>query len=173
MPCACAQVLSYRAGMSDCSIPVREWRRDAYTISTDRALLDVDVIHSFLTTSYWSPGIPREVVERAIAHAECLGIHHDRDGQVGFARIVTDYATFGYLADVFVLDAHRGKGLSKWLMECIGAHPDLKGFRRWMLATRDAHALYAKFAFTPLSNAERWMERWTPNVYQQPSPPRA
>lgn len=159
--------------MADFSIPVREWRRDAYTISTDRTLLDVDVIHRFLTSSYWSPGIPRDIVERGIAHAECFGIHHERNGQIGFARVVTDYATFGYLADVFVLDAHRGKGLSKWLMECIFAHPDLQGFRRWMLATRDAHALYAKLAFTPLSHTDRWMERWTPNVYQQQSSPRA
>ena len=142
----------------------------AYEISTDNARLDVDAIHAYLTRSYWSPGIPREIVERGIAHAECFGIYHNHDDQVGFARVVTDYTTFGYLADVFVLDTHRGKGLSKWLMECLDAHPDLQGFRRWMLATRDAHALYAKFAFTPLSNAERWMERWTQNVYQQSSP---
>ncbi len=149
---------------------IHQWERDGYIISTDRARLDLDVIHRFLSTSYWSPGIPRTVIERAIAYAECFGIYHDRDGQVGFARVVTDYATFGYLADVFVLDTHRGRGLSTWLMECVAAHPQLQGFRRWMLATRDAHALYAKVGFSPLSNADRWMERWTPDVYQRMSP---
>ena len=145
------------------------WRRGEYTISTDRSRLDIDVIHEFLTNCYWSPGIPREIVQRGIANAECFGIFHRERQQVGFARAVTDYTTFAWLADVFVVEAHRRKGLSKWLMECILSHPQLQGFRRWVLATRDAHALYARFEFKPLNDATRWMEKWTPDIYRQRS----
>jgi GNAT superfamily N-acetyltransferase len=135
------------------------WQRDDYTISTDPSRLDLDVIHGFLARSYWSPGIPRETIARGIAHSTCFGVHHVRDGQVGFARVVSDHATFGYLADVFILEAHRGRGLSKWLIECILAHPDLQGFRRWMLGTRDAHGLYARFGFSDLAAGSHWMEK--------------
>lgn len=136
-----------------------ERRRGSYLLSDDPTRLDLDVIHGFLSQSYWSPGIPREVVERAIAHSLCFGIHHDDDGQIGFGRVVTDEATYGYLADVFVLETHRGRGLSKALMEMVMEHPRLQGLRRFTLATRDAHGLYAKFGFAPLAYPERHMER--------------
>jgi len=162
--------------------PIR-WRRDGFTIDTDRARVDLDVVHGFLTTCYWSPGIPREVVKRAIEGALCFGIFHEgaRDGdagdpdarpggeQVGFARVITDGATFAYLADVFVLEPWRGRGLSKWLMECVTGHPDLQGLRRWMLATRDAHELYRRYGFTAIENPERWMHRWDREVYTRPA----
>jgi GNAT superfamily N-acetyltransferase len=142
----------------------QEWHRDGFTISTDPARLDLDVIHGFLSSSYWAPGIPREVVARSIEHSLCFGIHAG-SGQVGFARVITDRATFGYLGDVFVLESHRGRGLSKWLMECIHAHPELQDFRRWVLLTRDAHGLYAQHGWKPIASPDRYMERWTPNVY--------
>jgi len=141
-----------------------------YEISTDRGRLDLDVIHGYLTQSYWSPGIPRETVARAIANSLCFGIYADGGVQVGFARLITDKATYAYLADVFVLEAHRGKGLSKWLMETIVAHRELQGLRRWTLATRDAHELYARYGFTPLANPSRFMERHAPDVYAQLKP---
>ena len=138
---------------------------DPYEISTDPARLDRALIHRWLAEeSYWSKQIPRETVERAIANALTFAIYHEREGQVGFARIITDKATFAYLADVFVLEAHRGKGLSKRLMQAIVDHPDLQGLRRWLLATRDAHGLYAQFGFKP-AMAERLMERVDPDIY--------
>lgn len=142
-------------------------RRGAYEVSTDPARLDLDVIHGFLRTSYWAAGIPRETVRRSVEHSLCFGVHHDTEGQVGFARIISDRATFAYLADVFVLDAHRGRGLSLWLMETITRHPALQGLRRWTLATRDAHGVYARFGFTPLATPERFMERTDPDVYRR------
>lgn len=158
--------------------PLR-WHRDAFTVDTDPARVDLDVVHGFLSTSYWAEGVPRDVVARSIAGARDFGIYHDGgapgaaadrpDGaQVGFARVVTDRATFAYLADVFVLEAFRGRGLSKWLMECIVAHPDLQGLRRWVLLTRDAHGLYRQFGFTDIGNPERWMHRWDREVYRRP-----
>lgn len=135
-----------------------ERKRDGYTLSTDKSLLDVDAIHHFLSTeSYWAKHIPRALVERAIDHSICFGLYNGR-AQVGFARVITDQATFGYLADVYVLDDHRGRGLSKWMMEEIMAHPDLQGLRRFMLATLDAHGLYARFGFTPVEKPERLMQ---------------
>jgi GNAT superfamily N-acetyltransferase len=122
--------------------------KDKYSISTDPSLLDIDIIFNYLSLeSYWAKGIPREVVEKSIAHSLCFGLYHGQQ-QIGFARLVTDEATFAYLADVFVLEEHRGKGLSKWLMEVIHAHPGLQGLRRWVLGTRDAHTLYEKFGWT-------------------------
>jgi GNAT superfamily N-acetyltransferase len=118
-----------------------------YEISTDPRRLDVDVVHAFLTTSYWSPGIPRETVERAIAGSLPFGLYAPQGGQVGFARVVSDRATFGYLADVFVDAQHRGRGLGKALVARVVGHPELQGLRRWMLATADAHALYEQFGF--------------------------
>jgi GNAT superfamily N-acetyltransferase len=141
-----------------------EWQRGEYTISTDRGRLDLKTIHRFLTTSYWSEGVPLEVVRRAIEHSLCFGIYH-RDQQVGFARLVTDYATFAYLTDVFVLDSFRGQGLGVWLLDVIVAHPDVQGLRRWVLATKDAHTLYEKVGFSPLHNPERFMDKFTPDIY--------
>ena len=126
--------------------------------------MDVDVIHGYLTQSYWSPGIPRATVERAIANSLCWGVFHG-EAQVGFARVVTDRATFACLADVFILEAHRGKGLSKLLVQAVLAHPDLQGLRRFTLATRDAHGLYGRFGFKPLANPSRIMEIHDPNAY--------
>jgi GNAT superfamily N-acetyltransferase len=141
-----------------------------YEISTDPTRLDVALIHGWLSqSSYWAKGIPRDVVERSVAHSMNFAIHHRTDGQVGFARVITDRATFAYLADVFVLDAHRGKGLSKRLMETILAHPDLQGLRRWLLATRDAHALYERFGFSLPKVSGRLMERLNPAIYQSSS----
>ena len=135
-----------------------------YEISTDHARLDIPAIHAFLSQTYWSPGIPRAVVERAIAHSLCFGVFHD-GAQVGFARAVTDRATFAYLADVYLLEAHRGRGVARRLVAAIVAHPELQGLRRMMLATRDAHGLYAKFGFRPLASPDRMMELHKPDVY--------
>lgn len=143
-----------------------EYRRGEYVISADAARLDLDVIHEFLTNCYWAKGIPRDVVARSIEHSLCFGIYDSSGAQVGFARVISDLATVAYLGDVFVLEAHRGRGLSKWMMECITQHPALQGLRRWILLTRDAHALYAKFGFTPLKAADRYMELHRPDVYE-------
>jgi GNAT superfamily N-acetyltransferase len=137
-----------------------------YNISTDPARLDVALIQRWLSqSSYWAKGVPREVVERSIANSLNFGLYHATDGQVGFARVITDRATFAYLADVFVLDAHRGKGLSKMLMQAIIAHRELQGLRRWLLATRDAHTLYERFGFSLPKVPGRLMERLDPDVY--------
>jgi GNAT superfamily N-acetyltransferase len=135
-----------------------------YEITCDAERLDVDAIHGFLSQSYWSADIPRAVVERAIANSLCFGVFYER-AQVGFARVVTDKATFAYLADVYILPEHRGKGLSRRLLERVVRHPDLQGLRRMLLATRDAHGLYAKFGFKPLARPERIMEIHEPSVY--------
>ena len=137
---------------------------DAIEISTDPSRLDLDVIHGFLSRSYWSPGIPRGTVERAIAGSLCFGAFIE-GRQAGFARVITDRATFAYLADVFVLEEFRGRGVASKIIEAVVAHPDLQGLRRWMLVTRDAHALYEKFGFGPLANPGRHMERTDPDVY--------
>jgi N-acetylglutamate synthase-like GNAT family acetyltransferase len=128
-----------------------------YEISTDTHRLNVDIIHRFLAQSYWSPGIPRATVERAIQNSLCFGVYHTT-GQVGFARVVTDRSTFALLADVFVLDAHRGRGLSKRLMQCVVSHEDLQELRRFLLMTSDAHGLYRQFGFEEIGNAWRFME---------------
>ena len=145
---------------------VREWRRGAYLVSTDPTRLQMDVIHGFLLTSYWAKGIPRETVARSIEHSLCFGIYDGTGAQVGFARVVSDFATVAYLGDVFVLEAHRGRSLSKFLMECITRHPALQELRRWILLTRDAHGLYRKFGFTALKSADRYMELHRPDVYE-------
>jgi GNAT superfamily N-acetyltransferase len=138
----------------------REWQRDEYTISTDATHLDVDLIYDFLSTdSYWAKGRTRAAVERSITHSLSFGLYR-QEQQVGFARVVTDYATFAYLADVFVLETERGRGLGKWLIATIVEHPELRGLRRWLLATRDAHGLYQQAGFTLLAHPERWMERF-------------
>jgi GNAT superfamily N-acetyltransferase len=139
-----------------------------FTISTDRSLLDIPYIHRFLTNSYWSPGIPFETVEKAIQGSLCFGIYAGQR-QVGFGRLITDKATFAYLADVFVDEEYRGKGLGKWLMEVIMSQDFVPGLRRMMLGTRDAQGLYAQFGFTELSANVRWMQLHRPDVYQTPS----
>ncbi|HKV78427.1 MAG TPA: GNAT family N-acetyltransferase [Candidatus Sulfotelmatobacter sp.] len=143
-----------------------ESRRGEFVISTDRARLDLDVIHRFLTNCYWAKGIPREVVERSIEHSLCFGIYDGSGEQVGFARVISDFATVAYLGDVFVLESHRGRGLSKWMMGCILQHSSLQGLRRWILLTRDAHGLYAKSGFTPLRAPDRYMELHQADIYE-------
>ena len=143
------------------------WTRGEYSISSDKTLLDLDVIHGFLDTSYWAAGRSLETIRRSIENSISFGVYKG-DQQVGFARVITDYATFAWIADVFVLEAHRGQGLSKWLMEVILAHPELQGFRRWVLATKDAHDLYRKFGFNELKLPARWMERHDPNTQERP-----
>jgi GNAT superfamily N-acetyltransferase len=135
-------------------------------VSTDPARLDVGAIHGFLKDSYWARGIPREVVERSLRNSLGFGVYQG-DVLVGFARVVTDLATFAYVGDVFVLEAYRGRGLSKWLMECMVEHPDLKELRRWHLATRDAHGLYVKFGFAEPEPGKH-MERVKKNPYPVP-----
>jgi GNAT superfamily N-acetyltransferase len=142
-------------------------RRGADEISTARARLDVDLIHAFLTTSYWSPGIPRETVVRALDGSLNFGLYRD-GAQIGFLRAVTDAATFAYIADVFVLPEFRGVGRATWLVTTAQAHPALQGLRRWLLATRDAHAIYAACGFAPLANPERFMEITRPDIYRTP-----
>jgi GNAT superfamily N-acetyltransferase len=147
---------------------VNEWRRDDYIISTDRSKLDLHLIHNFISTeSYWAVGRSQEVVARSIENSLPFGIYRG-DEQIGFARVVTDYATFAWIADVFVMKEARGQGLSKWLMEAILAHPDLQGFRRWVLSTKDAQGLYRQFGFAGLKRPERWMERPDPNMQESP-----
>ena len=134
--------------------------RGGYSISTDPAHLDVDAIQRYLSDeAYWSKGVPREVVRRAIAGSLNFGVYRGEPGQelAGFARVVSDRATFAWLCDVFVLPAHRGKGLGVWLIETAMAHPDLQDLRNFLLATRDAHALYERFGFRPLAEPARWM----------------
>jgi GNAT superfamily N-acetyltransferase len=142
------------------------WHRegDEFEISTDAARVDVAAVHSFLTNSYWAAGIPLETVAQSIQNSLCFGIYRGQE-QIGFARVITDRATFAYLADVFVLAAFRGRGLAKWLMQCILSHPGLQGLRRWSLITRDAHGLYQEFGFQQLRTPERWMEKHDPEVY--------
>lgn len=143
---------------------VQEHHRGAFSISTDRAHLDLDVIHGFLTESYWAREVPREVVARSIENSLCFGVYRGEQ-QVGFARVISDYATFAYIADVFILEEFREHGLGKWLIGCIMNHPDLQDLRRWSLVTRDAHELYSQFGFERLKAPERWMELHDPEVY--------
>jgi len=142
------------------------WTKADFEVSTDPARLQVEMVHEFLTNSYWAKGIPLAIVQRSIENSICFGIYFSSQ-QIGFARVITDCATFAYLADVFILPSYRGRGLSKWLMGCILEHPDLQGLRRWILATRDAHALYASYGFTPIRKPERWMELHDPDVYEK------
>lgn len=142
-----------------------EARQASFLISTDPARLDVQAIHAYLTRSYWAAGIPLETVQRCIEGAICFGVYDD-GRQIGFARVITDRATFAYLADVYILESHQRHGLGKWLMSVIMSHPDLQGLRRFSLATKDAHGLYAQFGFTPLLAPDRHMEIARPNIYR-------
>jgi GNAT superfamily N-acetyltransferase len=140
---------------------------DGYEISIDRARLDLRAIHAYLVRSYWSPGVPLEIVERAVSNSLCFGVYEAASGvQVGFTRVVTDYATFAYLCDVYVLELHRGRGLSKWMMREVMAHPALAGARRAMLATRDAHGLYEQSGFVVAGKAGNLMEVVRPDIYR-------
>lgn len=145
--------------------PAREWRRGALVVSDDPARLDKATVTRFVSGSYWASGIPAATMERAIAHSLCFGVY-DGATQIGFARVVTDRATFGYLCDVFVDEAHRGAGLGQWLVECVLQHPELQGLRRLSLMTRDAHTLYQRFGFKPMADATRYLEIHRPDVYK-------
>jgi GNAT superfamily N-acetyltransferase len=140
------------------------WVNGPFTVTCDPARMNVAVIAGFLASSYWAKGIPVATVEKSLANSLCFALL-DGDRLVGFARVISDRATIAYLGDVFVLPEYRGRGLSKWLMECITSHPELQGLRRWILATQDAHGLYGKFGFTPLKRPEVFMERHQPDVY--------
>lgn len=154
---------------------VHEWRRGNYLISTDKNRLDLKVIHGFLVRSYWAEGVPLDVVKKSIDHSLNFGVYREESGeqgagseqQVGFARVITDYATFAYISDVFILEEHRGLGLSKWLMEVIAEHPELQGLRMWVLFTRDAHGLYERTGFVRGERAERLMVKFSHDVYNR------
>jgi GNAT superfamily N-acetyltransferase len=136
-----------------------QWTKGPYRVTTDTGEFQFDVIHRYLSeVAYWSPGVAREKVERAARHSLAFGLF-ERDAQIGYARMITDCATFAYLADVFVLPEHQGRGLGTWLLECVLSHEDLQGLRRMMLVTSDAHGLYAKFGFSPPAHPERMMEK--------------
>ena len=141
-----------------------------YEISSERGRMDVAAIHSFLTRTYWARGIPLETVQRAIENSLCFGVFQG-EAQVGFARVITDQATFAYLADVYLLDEHRGKGLARRLVQAVLAHPRLQGLRRWLLVTRDAHALYRPHGFEPVAHPDRIMEIHRPDAYLLPGRP--
>jgi len=136
-----------------------------FVVTTDAASLDEDLIHKVLSASYWAEGIPREVVARSIRNSLCFGVFEGAK-QVGFARVIRDYANVAYLGHVFIIESHRGRGLAEFLMECIFRHAELQGLRRWTLMTRDAHGLYAQFGFRPLAHPERFMELHTPDLYK-------
>jgi GNAT superfamily N-acetyltransferase len=136
---------------------MKETGEGTIVVTTDRSRLDLDVIHGFLTTSYWAKGIPRETVARSMEHSLCFGAF-DEGRQVGFARVVSDRTTFAYICDVFALESHRGNGVGKSLMAAIMSHPELQGLRRWTLFTRDAHGLYRQFGFGAAGHPERLME---------------
>jgi len=140
---------------------------EGYVVSCDPALLDLDAIHGFLSQSYWAKSIPKLLVERSIKNSLCWGVYHEAK-QVGFARIISDRATFAYLCDVFILPEHRAKGLSKALVAAIHQHPDLQGLRRWMLVTVDAHGLYEQFGFKTVAQPERHMEIHRQGLYKSP-----
>jgi GNAT superfamily N-acetyltransferase len=142
------------------------WTKEDFIISTDKTRIDISYVHAFLQTSYWAEQIPLDVVQRSITGSLCFGVYH-RENQIGFARVITDEATFAYLADVFIDEAYRGKGLSKRLVETILSYPSLQGLRRFMLATRDAHGLYRQFGFSELTFVDRWMHIHWPDVYKK------
>jgi GNAT superfamily N-acetyltransferase len=143
-----------------------QWQRDGFLVSCDPAQVDADVVARFLGESYWAQGIPLQTVRRSIAGSLCFALL-DGTKQVGFARVISDRATIAYLADVFVLAEYRGRGLGKWLVECVLAHPELQGLRRWVLVTRDAHELYRRFGFKPLARPQGFMELHDTQVYSR------
>ena len=144
---------------------ILEYKKDEYTISTDKSRLDISTIHRYLSEeAYWSPGIPLEIVERGIANSLCFGVYYG-EALAGFARVISDYASFAYLCDVFILQPFRGQGLGKWLMACVMSHPALQGLRNYLLFTKDAHGLYAHYGFTSVANPERIMVKRDPDIY--------
>ena len=145
-------------------IPLQEWSREGYTVSNDPARIQLDIVHGFLSSSYWAQGISRDLVARSIAGSIPFGIYAGA-GQVGFARVISDCATFAYLADVFVLEAHRKRGLARWMMECIMSTPELQRLRRWLLVTSDAHALYRGLGFAQVERPEGFMEINIRDIY--------
>jgi GNAT superfamily N-acetyltransferase len=147
-----------------------EFQHDGYLVSDDPARLKVDAVHAFLSKSYWAEGIPHEIVARSLKNSLCLGVYTPAGEQIGLARVISDYATFAWLADVYVLEAHRGRGLAKTLMRAVVAHPKLQGLRRFQLVTRDAHELYAPFGFTPLAQPMRHLEKSDPDLYKRQPP---
>lgn len=138
-----------------------------YLLSDDPARLDVTAIHAYLTTSYWAAGIPRDIVARSITNSLCIGVYAPDGAQVGLVRVITDYATFAYLCDVYILKPHRGRGLSKAALRLLSTHPRQQNLRRLHLVTQDAHGLYTQFGFTPVAQPERHMERRDPDVYRR------
>lgn len=137
-----------------------------FSISTDKSQLDLSMIHEFLKTSYWAKDIPKSIVEKSIAHSLCFGVYEQKK-QIGFARVISDYATFAYLADVFILESYRGKGLGKWFIKSILAHSELQNLRKFLLGTRDAHELYRQFGFNNLNRPEIYMEIVNQDIYHQ------
>lgn len=142
-----------------------EQRCGEYTLSDDPARIDPVAVHAYLVRSHWAEGIPLDLVRKGITHSLCVGVYHPVGGQVAFARVVTDRATFGYLCDVYVLEDHRRRGLAKWMMEVLMAHPDLQGLRRFSLMTKDAHDVYRPFGFAPAAHPDRYMEIARPGLY--------
>ena len=145
----------------------REWRREPYWITTDPTKIDRAAARAYLARSYWAEGVPQEIVDRSIDNSLAFALF-DGEKQIGFARIITDRATFAYVADVYVLEEYRRRGLARWLMDTILAHPELQGLRRWILTTRDAHGLYAKVGFVPAARTQRFMEIDRPGLYVKP-----
>lgn len=147
---------------------IQEFRKDQFLITTDPSRLDVSAIHAFLTRSWWAEGISKETVARGLPNSLCFGIY-DSQKQIGFGRVISDFATFAYLCDDYILEEYRGKGLGSWLMECILRHPDLQGLRRWMVIAQEPR-FYAKFGFKPLVAPEMNMEILNANVFQKATP---
>jgi GNAT superfamily N-acetyltransferase len=143
-----------------------EWRRGGYAVSTDPDRLDVAATAAFLASTYWAPEISESTVRRSVEHSIAFGLY-DGDKQVGFARVISDRATFAWVGDVFVVESHRGLGLGLWLMRCVRAHPELQELRRWILASTDARGLYAQLGFQPLSAPDRFMEIRDPDVHRR------
>ena len=139
------------------------WNQGVFSISDEPERLQLEVIVRYLARAYWSNQRPRDVIEKSLRHSLCFGVYENQT-QIGFARVISDHATFAYLADVFILDSHQGHGLGKWLVQTILEHPNLQGLRRWMLATRDAHGLYAQFGFAALENPDRYMSKFDPTA---------
>ena len=143
-----------------------EWTKEGYLLSTDKSKIDIEAVHHFLSRSYWAENIPLELVQRSIDNSLCFAVYHEQR-LIGFARVISDFATFAYLADVFIIPEERGKGLAKWLMSVIMDDPRLRGLRRFTLATRDAHGLYSQFGFTPFDKPDRWMQKHDPDIYKR------
>ncbi len=136
-----------------------------YLLSTDKSKLDLKMIHEFLSTeSHWAKNIPYERVKKSIENSLCFGLYHG-EKQIGFARVISDYSTIAYLGDLFILKDHRGKGLSRWMLEVIMNHPDLTGLRRWILVTKDAHDVYQQYGWAMVARPENWMEIHDPEAY--------